>query len=92
MTTYQQTTHIGKFAEFVGATHRQTIPLEANEVHSLRRNGQHIRVIAGIGWLTFDGQDYILQPGEQALLGEGQMSAVLGSANYDPVIFEVIRS
>ncbi|MCL4249256.1 MAG: hypothetical protein KJ065_14005 [Anaerolineae bacterium] len=93
MTTYQQTTRsIGKFTEFVGESKRQMIPLSSDEARSLRRHGQHVRVIEGIGWLTVDGRDYVLQPGDQALLGEGHIPAVVGSANHEPVLFEVIRS
>ncbi|MBE0690220.1 MAG: hypothetical protein IH587_08895 [Anaerolineae bacterium] len=92
MTTYQQTTgSIGKFTEFVGENPRRTIPMEGNEARSLRRLGQRVRVIAGTGWLTFDQNDHVLQPGDQVMVGEGYMPAVLSSANREPVTFEVIR-
>jgi len=93
MTTYQQTTGaIGKFTEFVGESPKQTIPLGGDEARSLRRLGQRVRVVSGIGWLTIDDRDHILEPGDQLELHSGKTPAVIGSANRQAVIFEVMRA
>ncbi|MCC6612732.1 MAG: hypothetical protein IT320_04590 [Anaerolineae bacterium] len=93
MTTYQQTNmNIGKFTEFVGESPRRTIPLGGDEARSLRRLGQYVRVVSGLGWLTIDDRDHILEPGDKIRLHKGKTPAVVGSANQQPVIFEVIYS
>jgi hypothetical protein len=59
----------------------------------LRGAGQIIRVISGFAWITVDGEDIILQRGQEFTLAPSKYPAVISSARIRvPVVYEVLDS
>ncbi len=58
-------------------------------LYSLQRRGQTVQVGRGRAWITFDGEDHILEPGDRLRLPQGKDRALvsaLGTAPLDMTI------
>jgi hypothetical protein len=67
----------------------QWLNLEPNEVQTLPRKYQKIRVIAGIAWITFRGEDFTLFSGDTFLVTPSRVTAVISGLGRLPLTYEV---
>ncbi len=67
----------------------QMIQINEGEVAALPRNWQEMRVLSGKAWLTMNGQDYFLEPGQSLFLLERRDKALVSSFNGGGVRIEV---
>lgn len=72
-----------------GASQAENFRLQAGEVRSLRRDGRRVQVLAGTGWLTMAGRDYILDPGQSLTLGNARERALLSAVDGASLRVEV---
>ena len=68
------------------------IELAADMPRSINRIGQTIRVISGMAWVTMDGEDYFIEPGETLNLLPGRSHAVIEGMKHKPVVFQTERN
>lgn len=59
------------------------------EVHSLPRRAQTLRVVSGDAWVTFDGEDYCVNSGQEIRLAPGRQPAVVMALGGIPLVYEI---
>jgi len=64
--------------------------LKHGETFRLDHRSRMIRVQSGTMWITWDGEDYILETGETMMFPTGTEDAVLSVPNDGQVIFELL--
>ena len=64
------------------------IELMKGYVRTEKRESQVMRVVSGKAWVTMDGKDLILNPGDELKLSHGEYKAVVSTANNEPLVYE----
>jgi mannose-6-phosphate isomerase-like protein (cupin superfamily) len=64
------------------------IELMKGYVRDEKRESQVMRVVSGTAWVSMDGEDIILNPGEELKLSHGKHKAVVSPANDEPLVYE----
>lgn len=64
------------------------IELMKGYVRTEKRESQVLRIVSGMAWVSMDGEDLILNPGEELKLSHGKYNAVVSPANNEPLIYE----
>jgi hypothetical protein len=67
---------------------KSRIELMDGYVRDEKRESQVLRVVSGTAWVSMDGEDVILKPGEEIKLSHGRYSAVVSSADDEPLVYE----
>jgi mannose-6-phosphate isomerase class I len=65
------------------------VHLAPGTVQTLHRSAQIIRVISGCAWITYGGEDYVVNAGAEIVLKSGQDAVVIGSALSHSLVFEI---
>lgn len=74
-----------------GVNCRVTDSVESSgDVRTLRAAGQTVRVIQGIAWVTLDGADIVLRPGDSAYLRPGAPAAIISRLSSKMLTYEVV--
>ncbi len=69
---------------------RKVAQLDVNQATRLaRKDKQVIRVVTGQAWVTVDGQDIFLEPGDELPLQAGKDEVVLTCIGVCPLVYEV---
>jgi len=63
--------------------------LSGNQTLTLKRRGQTIDVKSGCVWVTFDGEDHIIEQGQHVCIGQGKNIAAISSANNQDIHIEI---
>jgi hypothetical protein len=63
--------------------------LRRDEIFRLPTASREVRVVAGVAWLTMDGEDILLQNGERAWLLAGKDLALVSPLRSAPLILEI---
>lgn len=66
-----------------GETH-----LAPGDVIRVERANQTVRVVSGCAWITLDGEDILLEPGQQASLGCGD-DALISALGDEPLVYRL---
>lgn len=64
------------------------IELMKGYVRTEKRESQVLRIVSGTAWVSMDGEDLILKPGEELKLSHGKHKAVVSPASNEPLIYE----
>ena len=67
---------------------KSRIELLTGYVRDEKRESQVLRVVSGAAWVTMDGEDIVLEPGEELKLSRGKYKAVVSPAGNDPLVYE----
>jgi hypothetical protein len=60
--------------------------IQTDEVYHIAAGYRTVQIIAGTAWLTQDGKDTVLVPGQQITLMPGRDGALLSSLRRQPVV------
>jgi hypothetical protein len=64
--------------------------LENGALHRmLVRQPTRLRVLRGTAWITHDGKDIVLQPGQKVQLDASQEGTLVGALGDVPLVFDV---
>ena len=64
------------------------IELMKGYVRTEKRESQVLRIVSGTAWVSMDGEDLILKPGEELKLSHGKHKAVVSPASNEPLVYE----
>lgn len=64
------------------------IELMKGYVRNEKRESQVLHIVSGTAWVSMDGEDLILKPGDQLKLSHGKYNAVVSSASSEPLVYE----
>ena len=64
------------------------IELLKGYARSEKRHSQMLRIVSGTAWVSMDGEDRILQPGEELKLSHGKHQAVISATGDAPLVYE----
>ena len=67
---------------------KTAIELLKGYVRDEKRESQVMRVVSGAAWISMDGEDIILQPGEELKLSHGKHKALVSPASDEPLVYE----
>lgn len=68
----------------------ERLTLEKGQIVRVPSACQEIHVVSGVAWITFAGEDLILQAGEKTFFPSNKASAVLSALGNMPVILEIL--
>ena len=63
--------------------------LVRGEIHRIQRREQFLHVINGQAWVSFDGQDFMVEAGATLRLEAGSYPAVISSLGQAKVVYEL---
>lgn len=64
------------------------IELMKGYVRSEKRESQLLRIVSGTAWVSIDGEDMILNPGDELKLSHGKHKAVVSATGNEPLVYE----
>lgn len=64
------------------------IELMEGYVRGEKRESQVLRIVSGTAWVSMEGEDIILQPGDELKLSHGKHNAVISPTGNEPLIYE----
>jgi mannose-6-phosphate isomerase-like protein (cupin superfamily) len=67
---------------------KSKIELMKGYVRDEKRESQVLRVISGKAWVTMDGEDVVLKPGDELKLSRGKYDAVVSATGDEPLVYE----
>ena len=67
---------------------KSKIELMKGYVRDEKRESQVLRVVSGNAWVTMDGKDVVLKPGDEFKLSRGKYDAVVSPAGDEPLVYE----
>lgn len=67
---------------------KSKIELMNGYVRDEKRESQVLRIVSGTAWVSMDGEDIVLQAGEELKLSHGKYDAVISPAGSDPLVYE----
>ena len=53
-----------------------------------KRQSQVLRIVSGAAWVSMDGEDIVLQEGDEFKLSRGADKAIISSVDDAPLIYE----
>ncbi len=69
-------------------SNKSPIELMKGYVRDEKRESQVMRIVSGTAWVSMDGEDIILNPGEELKLSHGKHKAVVSPAGNEPLVYE----
>jgi hypothetical protein len=66
--------------------------LEYGDVATIKRTGQTLRVIAGKGWITFNGEDRVVLAGQEIVLEPGMDAAIVTALENGPLVYRLYEA
>jgi mannose-6-phosphate isomerase-like protein (cupin superfamily) len=67
---------------------KSPIELMKGYVRDEKRESQVMRIVSGTAWVSMDGEDIILNPGEELKLSHGKYKALVSPASDEPLVYE----
>ena len=67
---------------------KSKIELMKGYVRSEKRESQVLRVVSGTAWVSMDGKDILLEPGQEFKLSHGRNQAVVSPIGQEPIVYE----
>ena len=67
---------------------RSQIELMKGYVRDEKRESQVLRIVSGTAWVSMDGEDVVLKPGEEFKLSHGKHKALVSPATDEPLVYE----
>jgi hypothetical protein len=67
---------------------KSKIELMSGYVRDEKRESQTLRIVSGTAWVSMDGEDIVLQAGEELKLSHGKYDAVVSPTGDEPLIYE----
>lgn len=67
---------------------KSQIELMQGYVRDEKRESQVLRVVSGTAWISLDGKDVVLHPGEEYKLSHGKYKALVSPATDEPLVYE----
>ena len=67
---------------------KSKIELMTGYVRSEKRESQLLRIVTGTAWVSMDGEDIVLGPGEELKLSHGRHSAIVSPTGTEPLVYE----
>lgn len=67
---------------------KSTIELLKGYVRDEKRESQVLRIVSGTAWISMDGEDVVLKPGEEFKLSHGKHKALVSPATNEPLVYE----
>jgi mannose-6-phosphate isomerase-like protein (cupin superfamily) len=64
------------------------IELMEGYVRSEKRESQVLRIVSGTAWVSMEGEDIVLNPGEELKLSHGKYNAVVSPVGDEPLVYE----
>lgn len=64
------------------------IELMTGYVRDEKRESQVLRIVSGTAWVSMDGEDLILNPGDELKLSHGKHKALVSAATDEPLVYE----
>lgn len=64
------------------------IELMNGYVRNEKRESQVLRIVSGTAWVSIDGEDMVLKPGEELKLSRGAYNAVVSATGDGPLVYE----
>ena len=64
------------------------IELMDGYVRSEKRESQVLRIVSGTAWVSMEGEDIVLNPGEELKLSHGKYNAVVSPVGEEPLVYE----
>ena len=67
------------------------LTLEQSEVHRLNPVPPGIRVLSGIAWITWKGEDIVLNPGQAIRFSPGESNPVISVIGRGTLVVEMLQ-
>lgn len=67
---------------------KSKIELMTGYVRSEKRESQVLRIVSGTAWVSMEGEDIVLAPGEELKLSHGKHNAIVSPAGQEPLVYE----
>jgi mannose-6-phosphate isomerase-like protein (cupin superfamily) len=67
---------------------KSKIELMKGYVRDEKRESQVLRIVSGNAWVTMDGEDFVLKPGDELKLSHGKYDAVVSPTGDEPLVYE----
>lgn len=67
---------------------KSVIELMKGYVRDEKRESQVMRVVSGTAWVSIDGEDIVLNPGDELKLSHGKHKALVSPAGAEPLVYE----
>jgi hypothetical protein len=67
---------------------RSKIELMKGYVRSEKCQSQLLRIVSGTAWVSMDGEDIILKPGEELNLAYCRHDAIVSAEGDEPLVYE----
>ncbi len=67
---------------------KSKIELMKGYVRDEKRESQVLRIVSGSAWVTMDGEDIVLKPGDEMKLSRGEYNAIVSPTGDEPLIYE----
>ena len=67
---------------------KSKIELMKGYVRDEKRESQVLRIVSGTAWISMDGEDIVLKPGEEFKLSHGKYKALVSTATNEPLVYE----
>ena len=67
---------------------KSKIELMKGYVRDEKRESQVLRIVSGTAWISMDGEDVVLKPGEEFKLSHGKYKALVSPATDEPLVYE----
>jgi mannose-6-phosphate isomerase-like protein (cupin superfamily) len=67
---------------------KSAIELLKGYVRDEKRESQVMRIVSGTAWVSIDGEDVILSPGDELKLSHGKHKALVSPASDEPLVYE----
>ena len=64
------------------------IELMKGYVRSEKRDSQVLRIVSGTAWVSMDGEDMVLNSGEELKLSHGRHQAVISPTGDGPLVYQ----
>ncbi len=70
------------------ALSKSKIELMNGYVRSEKRESQVLRIVSGTAWVSMEGEDIILEPGQEFKLSHGKHKALVSPMGNEPLVYE----
>lgn len=67
------------------------LTLESNEIHRLNPLPPGIRVLSGVAWITWQGEDIVLNPGQAIRFSPGGNNPVISVIGRGTLVVEMLQ-
>jgi mannose-6-phosphate isomerase-like protein (cupin superfamily) len=67
---------------------KSKIELMTGYVRGEKRESQVLRIISGTAWVSMEGEDIILQAGDELKLSHGKHNALVSPTGNEPLVYE----